>query len=163
MALRFVVFLPLSFANECRPAIHTFSMGCSAGGSRISGAFRGRAVCGLGVPISGVPPDVRVGCVKLLSGDANWRNLHALRFHFMTQPLPNPLAWYVYQSPGWLLDSLTLLTLAIELACPFLLFFPRRLRHIGAALLITLQVAILLTGNYAFFNFLSIATLSLGV
>ena len=97
------------------------------------------------------------GCVKLLSGDANWRNLHALRFHFMTQPLPNPLAWYVYQSPGWLLDSLTLLTLAIELACPFLLFFPRRLRHIGAALLIALQVAILLTGNYAFFNFLSIA------
>ena len=30
------------------------------------------------------------GCVKLLSGDANWRNLHALRFHFMTQPLPQP-------------------------------------------------------------------------
>ena len=97
------------------------------------------------------------GAVKLLSGDPNWHNLHALRFHFMTQPLPNPPAWYAYQAPGWLLDSLTFGTLAIELICPFLLFFPRRIRHIAAALLISLQVGILLTGNYAFFNLLSIA------
>jgi lipase maturation factor 1 len=97
------------------------------------------------------------GCVKLFSGDPNWRNLHALRFHFMTQPLPAPLAWYLYQAPGWLLDSFTFVTLAIELVCPFLFFLPRRLRHLGAGLLIALQVCILLTGNYAFFNFLSIA------
>lgn len=96
------------------------------------------------------------GCVKLLSGDANWRNLHALRYHFMTQPLPNPIAWYVYQSPGWLLDSFTFLTLLIELVCPWLLFLPRRTRHIGAIILIVLQVLILLTGNYAFFNWLTI-------
>jgi predicted DCC family thiol-disulfide oxidoreductase YuxK len=97
------------------------------------------------------------GCVKLLSGDPNWRNLHALRFHFMTQPLPNPVAWYVYQAPGWLLDSLTFLSLAIELVCPFLLFFPRRVRHKSAVLLIALQISIILTGNYAFFNLLTIA------
>jgi hypothetical protein len=97
------------------------------------------------------------GAVKLLSGDPNWRNLRALRFHFVTQPLPNPPAWYAYQAPGWLLDSLTFGTLAIELLCPFLLFFPRRIRHIGASLLIALQICILLTGNYAFFNLLAIA------
>jgi predicted DCC family thiol-disulfide oxidoreductase YuxK len=97
------------------------------------------------------------GCVKLLSGDPNWRNLHALRFHFITQPLPNPLAWYLCQAPGWVLDSLTFLALAIEILCPFLLFLPRRLRHVGAGVLIALQTGILLTGNYAFFNFLSIA------
>jgi predicted DCC family thiol-disulfide oxidoreductase YuxK len=97
------------------------------------------------------------GCVKLLSGDPVWRNLHALRYHFMTQPLPNPTAWYVYQAPSWLLDAMTFLALAIELICPWLLFLPRRIRHVGAALLIALQVAILLTGNYAFFNFLTIA------
>jgi predicted DCC family thiol-disulfide oxidoreductase YuxK len=97
------------------------------------------------------------GCVKLLSGDPVWRNLHALRYHFMTQPLPNPIAWYVYQAPSWLLDATTFLTLAIELICPWLLFLPRRIRHTGAALLIALQVGILLTGNYAFFNFLTIA------
>jgi predicted DCC family thiol-disulfide oxidoreductase YuxK len=97
------------------------------------------------------------GCVKLLSGDPNWRDLHALRYHFMTQPLPNPLAWYVYQAPGWLLDVFTLLTLVVELACPFLLFLPRRARHFGALALIGFQVLIMLTGNYAFFNLLTIA------
>ena len=97
------------------------------------------------------------GCVKLLSGDPNWRNLHALRYHFMTQPLPDPLAWYVFQAPGWFLDSLTFLTLVTEILCPWLLFLPRRARHLGAMLLIVLQVLILATGNYAFFNVLTIA------
>ena len=34
------------------------------------------------------------GVVKLLSGDPNWWNLSALSYHFLTQPLPTPLAWY---------------------------------------------------------------------
>lgn len=97
------------------------------------------------------------GAVKLLSHDPNWRNLHALRFHFMTQPLPNPLAYYVYRFPGWLLDGMTAGTLMIELAAPFLLFGPRRARQIGAGLLMFLQLLVLLTGNYAFFNLLSLA------
>ena len=97
------------------------------------------------------------GAVKLLSHDANWRNLHALRFHFMTQPLPNPIAYYVYRAPTWLLDGMTAATLAIELGAPFLLFCPRPLRHVGVGLLMFLQLLILLTGNYAFFNLLSLA------
>ncbi|MFL6351213.1 MAG: lipase maturation factor family protein [Bryobacteraceae bacterium] len=97
------------------------------------------------------------GLVKLLSGDPNWRNLHAMRFHFMTQPLPNPLAYYAYRAPAWVLDSITAATLAIELIAPFLLFGPRLIRHIAAGLLMAMQVLILLTGNYAFFNFLALA------
>ncbi len=100
---------------------------------------------------------VESGLVKLTSGDPNWRNLHALRYHFMTQPLPNPIAYYMYRAPNWLLDSLTAVTLAIELLAPFLLFFPRKLRIIGVVALIVLQVGILLTGNYAFFNLLALA------
>lgn len=96
------------------------------------------------------------GLVKLLSGDPNWRNFHALRFHFMTQPLPNPLAYYAYRAPVALLDFLTGVTLAIELCAPFLLFCPRKLRHVGVWLIIILQLAILLTGNYAFFNLLTL-------
>jgi lipase maturation factor 1 len=99
------------------------------------------------------------GMVKLLSGDRNWENLHALRFHFMTQPLPNPVAWYVHHFQPWLLDSLTGWTLLIELATPFLLFMPRRIRHFGAKFLIALQVCIALTGNYAYFNLLTLALL----
>jgi lipase maturation factor 1 len=97
------------------------------------------------------------GAIKLLSGDPNWRNLHAIRYHFLTQPLPNPLAYYLYHSPNWLLDSLTASTLLIELIAPFLLFGTRRIRQTGVALLALLQVVIILTGNYAFFNFLSLA------
>ncbi len=99
------------------------------------------------------------GIVKLLSGDRNWENLHALRFHFMTQPLPNPMAWYVHHFQPWLLDSLTGWTLLIELVAPFLLFMPRRIRHMGAKFLIALQVCIALTGNYAYFNLLTLASL----
>jgi predicted DCC family thiol-disulfide oxidoreductase YuxK len=97
------------------------------------------------------------GAVKLLSGDPNWRNLHALRFHFMTQPLPNPPAWYVHHAPAWFLDSLTFLTLLVELVCPLLLFMPRRIRHAGAIVVIGLQLNVIATGNYAFFNLLTIA------
>ncbi len=97
------------------------------------------------------------GAVKLLSHDPNWRNLHALRFHFMTQPLPNPIAYYVYRAPAWILDSMTAGTLVIELGAPFLLFGPRLLRQLGVGLLMLLQLLILLTGNYAFFNLLALA------
>ncbi|MFL6451701.1 MAG: lipase maturation factor family protein [Bryobacteraceae bacterium] len=97
------------------------------------------------------------GLVKLSSGDPNWRNLHALRFHFLTQPLPNPVAYYAYRLPTWLLDSFTGATFLIELVAPFLLFFPRRARYAGVGLMMLLQVTIILTGNYAFFNLLTLA------
>lgn len=97
------------------------------------------------------------GWVKLASHDSNWRNLHALRFHFMTQPLPNSVAYFMDRAPTRVLDALTAVTLAIELLAPFLLFSPRFTRRIGVALLALLQLAILLTGNYAFFNLLTLA------
>lgn len=97
------------------------------------------------------------GAVKLLSHDPSWRNLHAMRFHFMTQPLPNPAAYYAYRLPGRMLDFMTAGTLAIELICPFFLFGPALLRRIGVWLLMFLQVLIIITGNYAFFNLLALA------
>ena len=45
------------------------------------------------------------GAVKLLSGDAAWRSLAALNFHYYTQPLPTPLAWYMQQLPGWFQEA----------------------------------------------------------
>lgn len=97
------------------------------------------------------------GVVKLTSHDPNWRNLHALRFHFFTQPLPTPLAYYANQLPGWLLDGCTGLTFFIELIAPFLLFGPGLYRRIAGVLLISLQLFIAATGNYAFFNLLTLA------
>lgn len=95
--------------------------------------------------------------VKLASHDPNWRNLHALRYHFMTQPLPNPIAYYAYRISPRVLDFSTSATLVIELGVPFLIFGPRRLRHIAGFIFIGFQLLILLTGNYAFFNLLTIS------
>jgi lipase maturation factor 1 len=92
------------------------------------------------------------GMVKLLSGDANWWNLSALSYHFVTQPLPTPLAWYAAQLPAALLRVATGCMLAIELLLPLLIFAPRRLRFAAAWGILLLQTCILLTGNYNWFN-----------
>ena len=97
------------------------------------------------------------GLVKLLSGDPSWRDLTALSYHYQTQPLPTPLAWYMDQLPMWFQKASTACTFVVELLVPFLIFAPLGLRRIGAGLLIGFQVLILLTGNYTFFNLLAIA------
>jgi predicted DCC family thiol-disulfide oxidoreductase YuxK len=96
------------------------------------------------------------GCVKLLSGDPTWRNLTVLTFHYETQPLPTWIGWYAHQLPVWFQKTSTALMFTIELALPFLIFAPRRPRFFACATLIALQILILLTGNYCFFNFLTI-------
>ncbi|HXH23663.1 MAG TPA: lipase maturation factor family protein [Vicinamibacterales bacterium] len=97
------------------------------------------------------------GWVKLASGDPTWRDLSAMVFHYETQPLPTPLAWYVFQLPGWFDRATTALVLAIELAVPWLVVCGRRPRCVAAAVLIALQASIASTGNYAFFNLLTAA------
>src|ERR1700722_8386600 len=97
------------------------------------------------------------GAVKLLSGDPTWANLSALSYYFQTEPLPTPLGWYAHHLPQAVLATATALTLAIELALPFLILFPRRLRFVAAFGILLLQLVILLTGNYAFFNLLTMA------
>ena len=62
------------------------------------------------------------GVVKLLSGDPNWWNLSALDYHFLTQPLPTPLAWYAAQMPAALLVFATGGMFFVELVLPFLIF-----------------------------------------
>jgi len=97
------------------------------------------------------------GLVKLLSGDTAWRNLTALAYHYETQPLPTPPAWYMYQLPMWFQKVSTGFVFLAELGAPILFFAPRRWRHLGGWITIALQVLILLTGNYTFFNLLAIA------
>jgi len=97
------------------------------------------------------------GVVKLSSGDPNWANLSALDFHFLTQPLPNPLAWFAHQLPPEVLAILCGSMFFIELVLPFAFFLPRNPRLFAAWAMILLQAGIALTGNYAFFNILTAA------
>lgn len=96
------------------------------------------------------------GCVKLLSHDPTWRNLTALDYHYETQPLPTPLAWYAFQLPRWFQKFSTGCVFFIELFVPFLIFAPRRVRLLGCGVLVGFQILIAATGNYAFFNLLAV-------
>ena len=100
------------------------------------------------------------GIVKFTSFGTNdenaWRDFTALDYHYWTQPLPHGLSPWIDSLPPWV-DQLSLVsTYGVELFLPFLLFFPGNLRRIAVFGQIILQIAILLSGNYGFFNFLSL-------
>ena len=97
------------------------------------------------------------GVVKLTSGDPTWRGLTALAYHYETQPLPTPLAWYAHSLPHWFHLASAVGVFVIELAVPFLIFAGRRARLAAGVLLALLQALIMLTGNFAFFNVLTLA------
>jgi len=97
------------------------------------------------------------GAVKLTSGDDCWWNLRALDYHYWSQPLPNVIAWWADQHPEWFKKFSVAFCLVVELIVPFLIWSPRRLRLLACSLLIFLQLAIAATGNYNFFNLLTIA------
>lgn len=97
------------------------------------------------------------GIVKLLSGDPSWWNGTALLYHYETQPLPHFASWYASSLPAWFHFWSLHFMFFCELVLPFLVFFPRRLRHFAAAGMILLQLGILGTGNFAFFNYLTLA------
>jgi hypothetical protein len=97
------------------------------------------------------------GVVKLTSGDDCWWNLTALDYHYWSQPLPTLFGWWADKSPEWLKHFSVAFCLAVEIIVPFFIWAPRRLRLIAAALMIFLQLAIAITGNYCFFNLLTIA------
>ena len=96
------------------------------------------------------------GHCKLASHDRTWRTGDACCVHFETQPLPTRIGWYAHQAPRWLKRAATFTTLAIELGAPWLAFAPRRLRRTAFRVLAGLQVLIAATGNYGFFNLLTL-------
>ena len=98
------------------------------------------------------------GIVKLLSGDPTWANLSAMTYHFETQPIPNPFSWFIHQLPTSLLHLSTLFTLLIELLLPFALLLPQAKARLTVSLgFLSLMLLITFTGNYAFFNLLTVA------
>ena len=97
------------------------------------------------------------GVVKLNSGDESWRTLTALNYHYETQPIPNGIAWFVHQFPEWIHSWSVVGTFAIELIIPFFIFAPRRLRLVAFVFTVFFQLLILATGNFCFFNLLSLS------
>jgi hypothetical protein len=97
------------------------------------------------------------GLVKLTWGDPTWLDLTALDYHFYTQPLPTWIAWYAQQLPAVAKKLAVVLTYVLEIGCPLLIFGPRTLRLVACGAMVFLQLVIFATGNYNFFNLLTIA------
>lgn len=58
--------------------------------------------------------------------------LSALTYHYETQCIPTPLAWFAHQLPVWWQKLSVVGTFVIEIAVPLLFFSPLRRLRIGA-------------------------------
>src|SRR5882724_1603181 len=96
------------------------------------------------------------GLIKL-RGDPCWRDLTCMLYHYETQPLPNPLSWYLHQLPPAFHKFELLGNHFVELIVPWTLFAPRRLRHLGGVFLVGFQVYLIFSGNLSWLNWLTIA------
>ena len=105
------------------------------------------------------------GVVKLTSGDDSWGWLNhsfhwsaltALDYHYWSQPLPTVFGWWADKTPEWFKHFSVAFCLAVEIIAPFFIWAPRRPRLAAAGLVIFLQMVIALTGNYCFFNLLTV-------
>lgn len=97
------------------------------------------------------------GAVKLLSDDELWWNLRALTVHYETQCLPARLGWWAHQLPEWFQIASCAGMFLVELVAPLLIVGGRAARRGAALAFIGLMLLIALTGNYTFFNLLTIA------
>ena len=94
------------------------------------------------------------GLVKLMSGDPQWRTLTAMDHYYEDSPLPAWPGWFVEQLPHVFQAATVLLTFALELVTPWVVFATRRPRVIVAVVVSVFQVGIIVTSNYGFLNVL---------
>lgn len=85
-----------------------------------------------------------------------WESLTAMHFHYQTQPLPVWTSWYAAKLPSWFHQLSVVCVFVIELGLPLMLFGPRCLRLVACGGLTLLMLLIAGTGNYNFFNLLTI-------
>lgn len=96
------------------------------------------------------------GLIKL-RGDPCWTDLTCLRYHFETQPIPNPVSWYFHQLPEAVLKFGVLFNHLVELVAPFMILGPRRMRILGGILMVSFQLILIVSGNLSFLNWLTLA------
>ncbi len=97
------------------------------------------------------------GVAKLVGHDPQWRHLTAMDHYYENGPLPTWLAWYAAQLPHRFHAATALFTLVLELGLVWMLFLPRPFRIALFLLTSVFQTGILLTANYTFLNYLTLA------
>jgi hypothetical protein len=85
-----------------------------------------------------------------------WPAGTAMSYHYMTQPIPTWTSWWMHQLPLWFHKASLFPMYLIELVLPFAVLLGRRGRLAAAIGFAGLMALILLTGNYTYFNWLTI-------
>ncbi|MEC3956936.1 lipase maturation factor family protein [Nocardia sp. CDC153] len=95
------------------------------------------------------------GLIKL-RGDRCWRDLTCLFYHHETQPMPGPLSWFFHHLPRPLHRIEVAANHFAQLVVPFGLFAPQPVASVAAAIVIVTQLWLVLSGNFAWLNWLTI-------
>ncbi|WP_226480612.1 lipase maturation factor family protein [Natrinema amylolyticum] len=95
------------------------------------------------------------GLIKL-RGDDCWRDLTCMDYHYETQPIPNPVSWFAHHLPDRFHRVETVANHVIELLIPFCYFAPQPLSALAGLATIGFQGWLLVTGNFAWLNALTI-------
>lgn len=88
-------------------------------------------------------------------GDPAWRDLTALYYHHETQPMPNPASRFFHLLPRPLHKVEVAANHVTQLVVPFLLFVPGPVASVGAAIMVVTQGWLVLSGNFAWLNWLT--------
>lgn len=88
-------------------------------------------------------------------GDSVWRDLTATCYHHETQPMPNPASRYFHLLPRPLHKAEVAANHVTQLVVPFLLFAPQPVASYAAAVMIVTQGWLVLSGNFAWLNWLT--------
>lgn len=102
------------------------------------------------------------GLIKL-RGDRCWRDLTCMDFHHETQPMPNPLSWFFHHLPRPLHRVEVLGNFVAQLILPWALFLPQPIASLAAGLMIATQLYLVVSGNYAWLNWLTIVAAVAGI
>ncbi|WP_206503097.1 lipase maturation factor family protein [Streptomyces chrestomyceticus] len=96
------------------------------------------------------------GLIKM-RGDRCWRDLTCLYYHHETQPMPGPLSWFFHRLPKPLHRVETAANHVAQLVLPVLLFTPQPVATWAALGIAVTQLWLVLSGNFAWLNWLTIA------
>jgi Lipase maturation factor len=102
------------------------------------------------------------GLIKL-RGDQCWHSLTCMDFHHETQPMPNPLSWFFHHLPRPLHRVEVVGNFFAQLILPFGLFLPQPFASVAAILMILTQLYLVVSGNYAWLNWLTILACVAGI
>ncbi len=95
------------------------------------------------------------GLIKL-RGDSCWRDLTCLQYFYETQPMPNPVSWFLHWTPQWFNKTGVVFNHFSELIIPFFYFLPQPFAGIAGVITIIFQLSIIISGNLSWLNWLTL-------